>query len=288
MLLSTGLMARGRMGEPELLAAIGRAADDAGLARVWFGDHIIYPVDFAPHYPHGDGRLPYNPASPQLDVVVAMTWMLAATRRVGTGTFVMVVGLRQPVWLAKQLASLDALSGGRVTLGVGTGWMAEEYAALGVSPQRRGARTDDCIDVLRKLWTRDTPSHDSEFTTFAPLHCNPRPAREGGIPIWVGGHGPASLDRAARLGEGWLAMGGDPDEIGAALPVLRGLAEKHGRDPDGIGVATTVTLTDRAQLVERLARLRELGVTEAVVPVQGKTAEAAADWVAAIPELLEA
>jgi probable F420-dependent oxidoreductase len=192
------------------------------------------------------------------------------------------------VWLAKQLASLDTLSGGRVTLGVGTGWMAEEYEALGVSPERRGARADDCIEVLRKLWTDETPSHDSEFTTFAPLHCSPRPARDGGIPIWVGGHGPAALDRVARLGAGWLAMGGDPDEIAAGSRALRELAEKHGRDPDTIGVATTVTLTDRTQLADRLARLRELGVTEAVVPVQGKTAEAAADWVAAIPELLEA
>lgn len=287
MLLSTGLMARGRMGEPDLLAAIGRAADDAGLARVWFGDHIVYPVEFAPNYPYGDGRLPYNPATPQLDVIVAMTWLLAATRRIGTGTFVMVVGLRQPVWLAKQLASLDALSGGRVTLGVGTGWMTEEYEALEVSSARRGARADDCVEILRKLWTQDTPSHASEFASFPPLHCNPRPARDGGIPIWVGGHGPASLDRAARLGEGWLAMGGDPDEIRAALPVLRERAEKYGRDPDDIGVATTVTLTDRDQLVERLARLRELGVTEVVVPVQGKTAGAAADWIAGIPTLLE-
>jgi probable F420-dependent oxidoreductase len=286
-LLSTGLMARGRMGEPDVLAGIGAAAEQAGLHRVWFGDHVVYPVDFAPNYPYGDGRLPYNPASPQLDVVVAMTWLLAATTRVGAGTFVMVIGMRQPVWLAKQLASLDRLSDGRVALGVGTGWMPEEYSALGVSPARRGARTDDCIQVLRKLWTEPTPAHDSEFVSFPPLHCNPKPVRDGGVPIWVGGHGDAALTRVVRHGDGWLPAGGDPEELAGALPRLRELAERHGRDPASIGIATTVTALDPAEIRDRLPRLRDLGVTEAVIPAQGKTSEAVADWIAGIPGLME-
>jgi probable F420-dependent oxidoreductase len=287
MLLSTGLMARGRMGRPEVLTAIGQAAERAGLTRIWFGDHVVYPVEFAPRYPGGDGRLPYNPASPQLDVVLAMSWTLAATRTIGTGSYVMVIGMRQPVWLAKQLASLDVLSGGRLSLGVGTGWMGEEYQALGVSPGRRGARTDDYLEVLRKLWTEPTPSHHSKFVSFPPLHCNPKPRQPGGVPIWIGGNGPAALERVARFGAGWLPLAGDPDTIAAALPALRQRLEAHGRDPDGVGVATTVTLSDRALVRDRLKRLRDVGLTEAVVPVQGKTTEAVEAWVAGIPELLE-
>jgi probable F420-dependent oxidoreductase len=222
-----------------------------------------------------------------MDVVVAMTWILAATRRIGAGTFVMVVGLRQPVGLAKQLASLDVLSGGRLALGIGTGWMGEEYEALGVSPKRRGARTDEYIEVLRKLWTEPTPSHHGEFVSFAPLHCNPKPAQPEGIPIWVGGNGPAALERTARFGAGWLPLDGDPDEIEATLPQLRARMEAHGRDPATVEIATTVTLTDRNQITDRLKKLRDVGVTEVVIPVQGKTPDSAADWIAGIPDLLE-
>lgn len=287
MRLSTGLMARGRLGDPEVLTAIGRAAEDVGLARVWLGDHVVYPCQFAPRYPGRDGHLPYNPAAPQVDVVVAMTWILAATRRIGTGTFVMVVGMRQPVGLAKQLASLDVLSGGRLALGVGTGWMSEEYDALGVSPKRRGARTDEYLEVLRKLWAEPTPSYDGEFVSFAPLYCNPKPAQREGIPIWVGGNGPAALERTARFGAGWLPLEGDPGAIGETLPLLRARVEAHGRDPASVEIATTVTLTDRNQITDTVKRLRDVGVTETVIPVQGKTPDAAADWIAGIPDLME-
>lgn len=287
MRLSTGLMARGRMGQGEVLATIGQSAEAAGLDRVWFGDHVVYPVDYAPNYPFGDGRLHYNPASPQLDVVVAMSWLLSRTSTIGVGTLVMVIGMRQPVWLAKQLASLDQLSGGRITLGVGVGWMPEEYKALGVDPARRGARTDDYIEVLRKLWLQETPAHHSEFVTFPPLHCNPKPARPRGIPIWVGGVGPAAWDRVARSGEGWLGFASTAEDITTARTEIARRAEAVGRDPSTIGTATTVTALDRAGLVEQLQRLRDAGLSEAIVPVQGKSSEAAADWVAGIPDLVE-
>jgi len=286
MRLSTGLMARGRMGQSDLLTTIGRSAEAAGLHRVWFGDHVVYPVEYAPNYPFGNGRLHYNPASPQLDVVVAMSWLLSRTERIGVGTLVMVIGMRQPVWLAKQLASLDQLSGGRLTLGVGVGWMREEYEALGVDPARRGARTDDYVQVLRKLWSEETPSHDSEFASFPPLYCNPKPTGAGGIPVWIGGSGPAAWDRVARLGDGWLGFGSTVEQIAEARTEIARRAEVLGRDPAGIGTATTVTGSGRAEVVDRLNQLRDAGLTEAIIPVEGKSPEAAADWIQAIPDLL--
>ena len=287
MKLATGLMARGRLGSPDVLAAIGRAAEEAGLVRVWFGDHIVYPVEYTPNYPSPTGRLNYNPASPQLDVIVAMTWVCAATTRIGVGTSVMVIAERQPVWLAKQLASLDRLSNGRVTLGIGVGWCAEEYEALGVPFSRRGARTDEYIRALHVLWTEDKPSFQGEFISFPPLYCNPKPAQPGGIPIWVGGFGSAAFDRVARLGAGWVAGKADPAKLEAGIAEIRKRAADLGRDPNEIGITTQIWQTDRAEIQAMLRQLRDIGVTEACVPVQGKTPKAVTEYVRAIPELLD-
>jgi probable F420-dependent oxidoreductase len=286
MLMSTGLMARGRMGERETLAAIASSAEATDLTRVWFGDHVVYPVDYTHNYPSGDGSLPYNPASPQLDVVVAMSWVLASTQRVGVGTTVMVIAERQPVLLAKQLATLDRLSDGRVLLGVGVGWMPEEYEALGVPAAGRGARTDECIEALRALWTEEVPSYAGKHVSFAPLHCNPKPAQPGGIPIWVGGRGDKAFERVAAYGEGWLPGTGDAQMIREGWEQIRRRADELGRDGDAIGVVATISDLDLDVVKRKLADCAELGVTEAIVPVQGKNPDAAADFVAAIPELL--
>lgn len=286
MLLSTGLMARGRLGAAETLAAIGAAAEKSGLARVWFGDHVVYPVDYSHRYPSGDGTLPYNGASPQVDAMVAMSWLLSQTSTVGVGTTVIVIAMRQPVLLAKQLATLDRLSGGRVLLGVGVGWMPEEYVALGVPPEQRGARTDECIEALRVLWTEETPAYDGKHVSFPPLYCNPKPVRPEGIPIWVGGRGDAALERVARYGDGWLPGTADADAISRGMERIRARATELGRDADALGVVATVADVDLSVTARRLRELADAHITEAIVPVQGKSPEAAAAFIEQIPSLL--
>ena len=288
MLLSTGLMARGRLGDPDTLTAIGQAAEEAGLAKVWFGDHVIYPVDYAPNYPGATGRLNYNPASPQIDVVLAMTWVCAATERVGVGTSVMVIAERQLVWLAKQLATLDQLSRGRLTLGIGVGWCKEEYESLGVPWERRGERTDEYVEALRALWTEEEPSFSGSFLHFPPLYCNPKPVQPGGPPIWIGGYGETAFERIARYGSGWVAGGGDVGKMVSDLEGIRARARALGRtDADDIGVVVQgVWRPDRADLARVLRELQDAGVTEAIVPVQGKGPEEARSFVLSIPELL--
>jgi len=289
MLLSTGLMARGRLGAPEMLAAIGQAAEEAGLPRVWFGDHVVYPVDYAPNYPSPSGRLNYNPASSQIDVVVAMSWLCASTSTVGVGTSVMVVAQRQLVWLAKQLASLDAMSGGRLTLGIGVGWCGEEFESLGVPFEHRGSRTDEYVRAMQVLWTEEVPAFSGRFVSFPPLYCNPKPAQAGGPPIWVGGGGKAAFERVARYGAGWVAGGAPPDELARDIVAIRRRAAELGReDADDIGLLVQgVWRPDRDDLRRHLRDLRAAGVTEAVVPVQGKTPAEARDFVLSIPELLD-
>jgi probable F420-dependent oxidoreductase len=289
MQLSTGLMARGRLGSPELLEAIGRAADEVGLPRVWFGDHVVYPVAYRSAYPSASGKIDYNTASAQSDVIVAMTWLCAATDSVGVGTSVMVVAQRQLVWLAKQLATLDVLSGGRLTLGIGVGWCAEEFESLGVPFAERGARTDEYMDAMRVLWTEETPSYSGRYVSFPPLYCNPKPVQAGGPPIWVGGGGKAALERVARYGAGWVPGGRTPEELARDLAWIRNRAAELGRtDAEEIGMlAQGVWRPDRDDLRLLLRDLRAAGVTEAIVPVQGKTPEEARDFVRSIPELLD-
>jgi probable F420-dependent oxidoreductase len=286
MLLSTGLMARGRQGTKDTLVAIGQAAEAAGLARVWFGDHVVYPVDYAPNYP-GGGRLNYNPESPQLDVLVAMTIIASVTERVGVGTSVVVIAQRNPVWFAKQIASLDAVSGGRVALGIGVGWCREEFEALGVPFERRGARTDEYVDVLRTLWTDPTPSYDGEFVKFPPLYCNPKPTQPAGPEIWIGGYGEAAFDRVARYGVG-LVGGGTPELVAERTVDLQARARALGRaDADDIGLLMQFWIPDRKELGRQLRELREAGLKEACIPVQGKSPEEARDFVLSLPELLD-
>jgi probable F420-dependent oxidoreductase len=289
MLLSTGLMARGRLGSPDTLAALALAAEEAGLPRVWFGDHVVYPVEYESRYPSPSGKVNYNIASPQLDVIVAMTWACAVTSRVGVGTSIMVIGERQLVWLAKQVASLDHLSRGRLTLGIGPGWCTEEYEALGVSPERRGARTDEYVQAMKVLWTDEKPSFAGEFVSFDAIYCNPKPAQAGGPPIWVGGTSQVALERTARYGAGWVAGGTDGDELARKLAWIRSRAEELGRsDAAQIGMlAQGVWRPDRRDLSDLLRHLRDSGVTEVVVPVQGKDPQEARDFVLSIPDLLD-
>lgn len=289
MLLSTGLMARGRLGHPDTIAAIGRAAEEAGLAKVWFGDHVVYPVEYAPNYPGPTGRLNYNPASPQVDVVLAMTWLCAATERIGVGTSVMVIAERQLVWLAKQLATLDQFSGGRLTLGIGVGWCREEYESLGVPWAGRGERTDEYVDALRALWTEEAPSFSGRYLSFPALYCNPKPVQEGGPPIWIGGDGPAAFDRIARYGAGWVAGGTDARRLARDLAGIRARARDLGRsDADSIGVVVQgLWRPDWSDLAGVVRTMRDEGITEVIVPVQGKSPEEARDFVHRIPSLLD-
>jgi probable F420-dependent oxidoreductase len=284
MLLSTGMIPRSRFSTAENLVNAARSADAAGLTRVWMGDRLVYPA----HYESaGDlGReFPWDIQAPQLEGIVAMTWMLAATTRVKVGISVMVLPLRHPVQLARQVASLDSLSGGRVTLGVGIGGVLEEFDCAGVDRRRRGPRCEEYVRALQVLWTEERPSFSGEFISFPELYCNPKPVQAGGIPLWFGGHSPETYDRVVRLGAG-LAAGSTPPARAAELAaVLRQRAEALGRDPSSVGLMVVADHPERDSLRRLLDEHREAGVTEVVVPPHGRTPAEVADSIAAIPEL---
>ncbi|MFE0176167.1 TIGR03619 family F420-dependent LLM class oxidoreductase [Streptomyces sp. NPDC059002] len=217
------------------IAQVARAAEQEGAASLWVNDHLAMVADPASPYPYGaDGRIDWDPAAPQLEALVALAQAAAVTERARIGTAVLILPQRNPVELAKATASLDVLSGGRLRLGVGAGWLAEEMQALGHSFAGRGRRMEECIRVLRACWCGRPDRFDGEQVSVPEgLLMYPRPVRAEGVPILIGGMSRPALRRAALLGDGWLAVADadalDGAELAAAIGRLEDERSAHGR-----------------------------------------------------------
>ena len=273
---------RGVMATPEHLVRFGQQAEALGFETIWTSDHIVVPTAVRSPYPyHPTGQMPFIPTEPYLEPLIVMTYLAASTQRIRLGTSVLILPYRNPIFTAKALATLDVLSRGRITLGVGVGWMEEEFKALGLETYaRRGAYSDECIRIFRTLWTEDNPAFQGEFHQFADIKCEPKPVQVGGIPIWVGGHTPQAIRRAARLGNGWQPIVQrppadlPPDELRQNIAALREIAEASGRDPQSISIAlgASVQFTDQAstgmfsgspeQIAEGMRRYQDVGVQD--------------------------
>jgi probable F420-dependent oxidoreductase len=198
--------------EPEALAQRARLAEDAGFESIWVGDHIALPMD-AP-----------DPADePRLEAVVALSHLAAVTTRARLAFGIIVLPLRQPVLLAKQIASIDVLSGGRLICGFGVGYVEAEFAAMGTELAGRGARTDEYLDALRALWDEPVPEFDGRFVTFSGVMSRPRPVQRPHPPIVIGGHSAAAFERARRAGGGWFGWERTPEQVAEAAGQLAGL-----------------------------------------------------------------
>jgi probable F420-dependent oxidoreductase len=242
-----------------------RRAEAAGFESVWGGEHVILPSSIASRYPYtADGKIPATPETPIPDPLIWLAFAAAAAPTLRLGTCILIVPQRNPLVLAKELATLDRLSGGRVELGLGVGWMKEEFDALGVPWERRGARTDEYVAAMRALWSGPEVEFHGEFVDFPRVTCSPRPVQES-IPILVGGDTDAAIARAARLADGYFPGEGDIDRLAGLIARLREATERAGRDPDSVAVNAMFTqfLGDPAEGAERLAAI---GVRRAMVP----------------------
>jgi probable F420-dependent oxidoreductase len=249
------------------IPAMAETLERAGFDSLWVSDHIVLPETIDSRYPFAaDGRATWATDTPYLDALVALALAAAATERVRLGTAVLVAPLRNPVELAKQAASIDVASGGRLELGVGAGWLEEEFNALNVPFKGRGARLVEWMDLARACWTGRPPGHSSDrYVLPEGVLCLPTPAHE--IPLLVGGHSPVALRRAGRVGDGWLAQQSarelDPAELTGAIAQV---AEAAGGPPRV--VLRVVDSLERADLVAaRLHELRDAGVGEVIVDV---------------------
>ena len=251
-----GIMApylQGPLEDGEYAAAFGRLAEEFGFESIWAVDHVVMCPDYQSRYPYDpSGRSPFHENVVQPDPLAWLGWVAAHTRRIRLGTGILILPLRNPVVLAKAVASLDSLSKGRLLLGVGVGWVREEAEAVGTDFTTRGRRCDEYIEAMRELWREPVSSYKGEHVEFAGVVSQPKPARPGGVPILIGGHSPAAARRAGRLGDGFYPLGVFGKELDVLLTTMREAAEEAGRDPASIGV-TAVGAAKKA-LIEGLAR----------------------------------
>lgn len=264
----------GPAAEADHAVPLAQAAEAAGFESLWTVEHVVVPAGYESPYPYSaDGRMPGGDEVPIPDPLIWLAYVAAATTRINLATGILILPQRQPLVLAKEVATLDRLSGGRVVLGVGVGWLEEEFDALGVPFAERGARTDEYIDVLRQVWT-GRASFDGRFARFPDLHSLPTPAGSRSIPIHVGGHSDAAARRAGRLGDGFFPGRGDIDQLAHLLDVMRKAAADAGRDPASIEVTAGGAIDP-----EGIARYADLGVDRMVVPAFGRTLEARLEFI---------
>jgi probable F420-dependent oxidoreductase len=217
------------MTTPELLDAVAKGAQHRSVGTIWVGEHVVFFGDYASHYPYAeDGRIPAPPGSGLLEPLVTLTYLAARTSSVRLGTAMLLLPQRNPVYVAKEVSTLDWLSGGRVDLGVGVGWLKEEFAALNVPWESRGKRTDEYLEVLHTLWVDDTSSFHGELYDLDPCEMFPKPLQQP-VPVHVGGETPAALRRAARHAQGWHTFNRTPEELASGLAELDGHLEAAGR-----------------------------------------------------------
>jgi probable F420-dependent oxidoreductase len=252
----------GRFGKGPAAVEIAQAAEAAGFDSIWTVEHVVVPKAYQSRYPYSSsGRMGDIEDFPIPDPLVWMAYVASATSRIKLGTAILIVPQRNPVVTAKALATLDDMAGGdRVLLGIGVGWLAEEFAALGVPFDDRGPRTDDYVAAMRALWSQDCATHEGPYASFRDVFCKPRPP-SGTIPVIVGGDTKAAARRAGRLGDGYFPARGNPVEL---YKEMRRAAEAAGRDPDAIEISAAAP-PDPGGIPE----LARAGVGRVMVPVTG-------------------
>jgi len=249
------LPTRGALAEPDALAVLVSSAEAKGFHSVMIADHIVIPIEIESKYPYTvSGEFPGLEGS--LETLTLMAFIAAKTERLRIVSSVMILPHRNPVTTAKMLATIDVLSKGRLTVGVGVGWMREEFEALHAANfDDRGAVSDEYIEIFKKLWTEDPAVHAGKFYNFEALRCQPMPVQEPHPPIWIGGHSRPALRRVARHGDGWHPVGANAavpltaKELGVSIDELKRLTEAEGRDFDSLDLSYKAGLydTDLAQ-----------------------------------------
>jgi probable F420-dependent oxidoreductase len=261
---------------PEALMGVVQAAEMAGFDSLWAGEHHVLAASST--------TIP--PTSRLLNPVVALTYAAAYTRTIRLGTGVLLLPQHQPLILAKELASLDVLSGGRLIVGIGVGWAEAEYEALGVPFHERGARADEYLAAMRAIWSEGTPAYHGRYVSFQDVVAYPHPVQQPAPPIVVGGRAAAVLRRAVEQANGWYGFALDLDETTALLAQLRQAAQRYQRQAS-LG-ELEISVAPRAPLdKDTAARFADLGVHRLIlIPPGGMDAPALEQWVKTIGETL--
>jgi len=224
----------GTCGDPSAAVQVAQAAEAAGFESVWTGEHIVLPDPMLPSFP-------LVPETAMLDTIVSLTWIAAHTKRLRIASGIIVLPQRNPLLLAKELASVDVVSGGRLIIGVGAGWLEPEFNAFGVPMQGRGEKMDDILRAMRALWTMEKPKHHGPTASFSNVAAYPRPIQRPMPPVVIGGESPAALRRAVTMGNGWYGFGLTVEQTKQHIGGLRRAAAEHGRPAELGDLEITVT-----------------------------------------------
>jgi probable F420-dependent oxidoreductase len=252
------------------MIAVAQHAEAAGIESLWTFEHVVVPTAYESKYPYDrSGKMPAAPETWFIDPLISLAYVAAATKTIRLGTGVNIFPQANPMLFAKQTASLDALSGGRLTLGLGIGWLAEEFDAMGTPFERRGARFDDYLEAVKKVWSGEVVEHESEFLSWHGFKSYPTPAQKPHPPILIGGTTTKTLQRVVRSAQGWYAPSDSTRELSERIEELRKMAAQAGRPLESIDITTNWRIAKHPDL---LPELEELGIGRTIV-LLGATGE---------------
>jgi probable F420-dependent oxidoreductase len=259
------LMAFNDATSPAYIAEAAQLVEEMGFHGFWVPEHVLFFPEYGSRYPYTeDGKIAGEPRS-LLDPFSALTFVAAHTSKMRLCTGICLVPQRNPVYTAKIVADLDYLSGGRVELGVGVGWLKEEFEALGVPWADRAGRTRECLEVMRSLWCDEVSSYDGKYYQVNDCYQNPKPVQQPHPPIIFGGESDPALERVATMGQGWYGFNLTPDTLGERLDHLNARLEAAGRSIEEIKLYVSPHAS--ANKHEDMARYEELGVEQIILPV---------------------
>lgn len=268
-------MGTGKMVGGALLKTLAAEAERVGVATLWVPEHVVLLDKYVSKYPYSaDGALPAQTNAPIFDPFVSLATMAAATSKIRLATGICLVPEHNPLVLAKVIATLDFLSGGRVVLGVGIGWLEEEFKAIGIPWERRAQRTRECIEAMRSLWGDEVSSYRGEFVNFAGVRSYPKPVQGARLPVVFGGESGPALRRVAEYGTGWCGFNLTPAEAAAKIRRIEELLRANGRKRSDVELA--VSPYTKKITADDLKRYRDAGVDELVL-VNLRPARAAAE-----------
>lgn len=260
------------LASPELAIEIACVAEECGFASLWAPEHALLFDEYEPSYPYSeDGKMPGGASANVLDPFPVLSFFAAHTKRIRIGTGVMILPQRNPIYAAKEIASLDVLSGGRLDVGIGVGWLAEEMRALGTPFEHRGARVRSYVAVMKALWCEDPSAYEDEFYSLPECRFAPKPVQRPHPPLVFGGESRPALRRVAEIGQGWNAAVKTPAEMAKLLAELDGLLAEYGRKRDEIEITL---MPGRDLTIDDLEAYREVGVDQIVALGVAPSAEA--------------
>ena len=249
----------GKFSRPDLFGELARGCEAIGIESIWTVEHVVIPQPHMPYPGSKDGQMPGGDEVPIPDPLIPLAYAAAITSKLKLSTGVIILPQRHPLYLAKQLATLDVLSNGRLMVGIGSGWMKEEFDALQVPFNVRGARTDESIEAMRTLWREAVASFYGKHFYFKDVKSYPKPLQKNGIPIHIGGHSVAAARRAGRYGDGFFPTVTSPEKLRELFDLARAEAKKVGRNPDAIEFSAMA-----APKPDSVKALRDIGVSRII------------------------